>query len=54
MRTDIGSSDFSVLIFKVNYDNPAQKVVIDEGEIDGIVIDGNLGLENLPEAVFID
>ena len=53
-RTDIGSSDFSILIFKVNYDNPAQKVVIDEGEIDGIVIDGNLSLENLPGAVFID
>ena len=30
---------------------------MDEGEIDGIdgiVIDGNLGLENLPRAVFID
>ena len=53
-RTDIGSSDFSILIFKVNYDNPAQKVVIDEGEIDAIVIDGNLSLENLPGAVFID
>ena len=35
-------------------DNPAQKVVIDEKEIDGIVIDGNLSLENLPRAVFID
>ena len=58
--TDIGSSDFSILIFKLNYvfmeekDNPAQKVVIDEKEIDGIVIDGNLSLENLPGAVFID
>ena len=58
--TDIGSSDFSILIFKLNYvfmeekDNPAQKVVIDEKEIDGIVIDSNLSLENLPRAVFID
>ena len=35
-------------------DNPVQKVVIDEGELDDIKIYGILGLENLPRAVLID
>ena len=51
---------FSSFIFKANHvfmeekDNPAEKVVIDEGDLHGIVIDGILNLENVPRAVFID
>ena len=35
-------------------DNPAEKFVIDEEELDGIEIDGILNLENLPGTMFID
>ena len=34
-------------------DNPVEKVVIDEEELDGIEIDGISNLENLPRTVFI-
>ena len=50
----------SCFIFKVNYvfieekDNPVEKVVIDEEELDGIEINRILNLENLPRTVFID
>ena len=56
---DIDFSDFSIFIFKVYHvfmeekDNPLEKVVIDEEELDGIEIDGILNLENLPKAVLI-
>ena len=57
---DIDYPTFSFFIFKVHCtfmeekDNPVQKVVIDEGELDDIKIYGILGLENLPRAVLID
>ena len=35
-------------------DNPAEKVVIDEEELDSIEIHVILSLKNLPRAVFID
>ena len=34
-------------------DNPVEKVVENEEELDGIEIDGISNLENLPRAVFI-
>ena len=52
-------SNFSSFIFKVNHifmkekDNPVEKVVIDEEELDGIETDGILNLKNLPRTVFI-
>ena len=51
---------FSIFIFKVNHvfmeekDNPAEKVVIDEEELEGFELDGILNLENLPRTVFIN
>ena len=59
-RADIHYPDFSIFIFKVHCafmeekDNPVEKAVIDEEEHDDIYIYGNLNLENLPRAVFID
>ena len=47
-------SNFSIFIFKVNHilmkgkDNPVEKVIIDEEELDGIEIEDILNLENLP------
>ena len=35
-------------------DNPIEKVVKDEEELDGIEIDGIWNLENLPRTVFIE
>ena len=35
-------------------DNPVEKLVIDEKELDGIHIDDILSLENLPRTMFID
>ena len=55
---DINFSDFSIFIFKVNCvfmeetDNPVEKVVIDDEELDGIEIDG-INFENLPSSVLI-
>ena len=57
---DIDFSDFSSFIFKVNHvfmeekDNPAEKVAIDEEDLDNIEKDSILNLENLPRTVFID
>ena len=57
---DIDFSDFSIFIFKVKHvfmeekDNPVEKLVIDEKEVDGIHIDDILSLENLPRTMFID
>ena len=48
-----------IFIFKVSHvfmeqrDNPVEKVVIDEEELDGIEIDNILNSENLPRAVCI-
>ena len=59
MFADIDFSDFPIFIFKVNHvfveekDNPVEKVVIDEGELDIIEIDGILNLDKLPGIVFI-
>ena len=41
-------------VFKEEKNNPVEKVVIDEEELDGIEINGILNLENLPRTVFID
>ena len=49
---DIGFSDFPIFIFKEK-DNPVEKVVEDEEELDGIEIDGISNLENLPRTVLI-
>ena len=55
---DINFSDFSIFIFKVNRvfmeetDNPVEKVVIDDEELDGIEI-GGISFENLPSSVLI-
>ena len=35
-------------------DNPAEKVVIDEEELEGFELDDILNLENLPRTVFIN
>ena len=59
MLADIDFSDFPIFIFKVNHvfveekDNPVEKVVIDEGELDIIEIDGILNLDKLPGIVLI-
>ena len=59
MFADIDFSDFPIFIFKVNHvfveekDNPVEKVVIDEGELDIIEIDGILNLDKLPGIVLI-
>ena len=59
MLADIDFSDFPIFIFKVNHvfveekDNPEEKVVIDEGELDSIEIDGILNLDKLPGIVLI-
>ena len=51
--------DSSIFIFKANHvfkeekNNPVEKVVIDEEELDGIEVDGVLNLENLSRTVFI-
>ena len=52
--------DFSSFIFKVNHvfiwekENPSEKIVINEEDLDGIEIQGILSLENLLRTVFID
>ena len=57
---DVDFSGFSSFIFKVNLvfmgekENPAEKVVINEEDLDGIEIDGILSLENLLRTVLID
>ena len=57
---DIDLSDFSSFIFNANHvfmkekDNPAEKVVINEEDLDGIEIDGILNLGNLLRTVFMD
>ena len=57
---DVDFSDFSSFIFKVNHvfmgekENPAEKVVINEEDLDGIETDGILSLENLLRTVLID
>ena len=59
MLADNDFSDFPIFIFKVNHvfveekDNPVEKVVIDEGELDSIEIDGILNLDKLPGIVLI-
>ena len=35
-------------------DNPVEKVIIDEEELDGIEIEDILNLENLPRTMLID
>ena len=60
MSADIGFSNFSSFIFKVNHvfnekeDNLSEKIVIDEEKLDGIDRDGIGKLEDLPTIVFID
>ena len=60
MLADINYPDFSFFLFKVHCafmeekDNPVEKVIIDEEELDDIKIYGILNLENLPTTVFID
>ena len=57
---DIDLSDFSSFIFKANHvfmkekDNLAEKVVINEEDLDGVEIDGILNLGNLLRTVFMD
>ena len=52
-------SDFPIFIFKLNHvfmeekENPVERVVVCEVELDGIEVDGMLNLENLPRTVFI-
>ena len=59
MFVDIDFSDFPIFIFKVNHvfveekDNPVEKVVINEGELDIIEIDSILNLDKLPGIVLI-
>ena len=56
----VADIDFSIFIFKVKHvfmeekDNPVEKLVIDEKELDGIHIDDILSLENLPRTMVID
>ena len=48
---------FPGFVFKENHvfnDNPSQKVVIVEKELDDVDIDDFVNLEDLPELVFID
>ena len=56
----VADIDFSIFIFKVKHvfmeekDNPVEKLVTDEKELDGIHIDDILSLENLPRTMVID
>ena len=54
---DIETCVFSWFCFQENHvfnDNPSQKVVIVEKELDDVDIDDFVNLEDLPELVFID